>query len=88
MSISNNHICQICGNSYYACDLCEKTNSWKTVSCTPFCYQIYIIITDYRLNIANQAESIKRLNKIGINIENIDTYKGLILCDGMGFWPQ
>ena len=77
MSQTPNHICQICGNEYYACNSCEKTNSWKIVSCSPVCYQIYIIITEYRLNIVNQIESIQKLNKIGINIDNIDTYKNL-----------
>lgn len=77
MSQTPNHECQICGNKYYACNSCEKANSWKIVSCSPVCYQIYIIITDYRLNIVSQIESIKRLDKIGINIDTIDTYAKL-----------
>lgn len=38
-----NHICKNpeCRKEYYACNLCSRTLSWRSVACSPECYQKY-----------------------------------------------
>lgn len=31
-----------CRKLYYACDYCDRTASWRSVACSPECYQGYI----------------------------------------------
>lgn len=39
-----NHICKNpeCRKNYYACDYCSRTISWRSVACSPECYQKYV----------------------------------------------
>lgn len=37
-----NHICKACGKAYYACPDCDRVNSWKSMACSPQCYQKYM----------------------------------------------
>lgn len=38
-----NHICKNpeCRKEYYACNLCSRTLSWRSVACSPECYKKY-----------------------------------------------
>ena len=38
-----NHICKNpeCRKKYYACNYCSRTLSWRSVACSPECYQKY-----------------------------------------------
>lgn len=36
-----NHECRNCGKKYYACNDCERINSWKTICCSVECYDAY-----------------------------------------------
>lgn len=42
--IKANHICKNpnCKKHYYACNFCDKTQSWKSVACSFACYQKYM----------------------------------------------
>ena len=42
--IKPNHICKNpeCRKHYYACDHCDRTKSWRSVACSPECYQKYV----------------------------------------------
>ena len=48
--IKANHICKNpkCKKSYYACDHCDRIKSWRSVACSPECYQKYVdlVITE------------------------------------------
>lgn len=39
-----NHICKNskCGKLYYACDFCGKTHNWRSMACSPTCYDDYM----------------------------------------------
>lgn len=39
-----NHICKNpeCRKEYYACNFCSRTLSWRSVACSPECYQKYV----------------------------------------------
>ena len=41
--IKPNHICKNpeCRKKYYACNYCSRTLSWRSVACSPECYQKY-----------------------------------------------
>lgn len=77
MTQNPNHICQICGTKYYACDNCDKIGSWKKVACSHNCFKVYVDVTDSRCGVLNQSESIERFAELGITIDNIDTYENL-----------
>ena len=38
-----NHICKNpnCRKHYYACDLCDRSNNYKSVACSRECFEIY-----------------------------------------------
>ena len=36
-----NHECRNCGKKYYACNDCERVNSWKKICCSVKCYDEY-----------------------------------------------
>ena len=38
-----NHICKNpnCRKHYYACDLCDRNNNYKSVACSRECFEIY-----------------------------------------------
>ena len=42
--IKANHVCKNpeCKKLYYACNFCDKTQSWKSVACSFSCYQKYM----------------------------------------------
>ena len=42
MANKPNHICKNCGVEYYACNDCDRINSWRLVACSSECYQKYI----------------------------------------------
>ena len=70
-----NHTCQICDEKYYACNSCDKRHTWRSVVDTPECYQIYINITQFRLNITNKKETIEAFANIGLTVDTIDNFK-------------
>lgn len=37
-----NHRCKACGKEYFACRICDKTKAWRSVACSPECYQKYV----------------------------------------------
>lgn len=37
-----NAVCKSCGKDYYVCDYCTRTNNYKTITCSPECYDTYI----------------------------------------------
>lgn len=58
-----NHVCQICGTRYYACNKCKKYNGYKLVVDTPECYGIYLVMVDYRQGVITQKEAEKKLRE-------------------------
>lgn len=42
MSKIPNHVCKNCNSIYFACNDCERVNSWKSACCCESCYQEYI----------------------------------------------
>jgi hypothetical protein len=69
--MENNHECVICGNGYYACNKCDKTNSWRRYVDTPSCYQLFLIIEEYMHEVISKAEARKLLANIGITFKTL-----------------
>lgn len=55
-----NHICKNpnCRKLYYACDLCDRNHSYKSVACSIECFKIY---TDLVLEARSKGEKIDKL---------------------------
>ncbi|MDE6418957.1 MAG: hypothetical protein K2K87_00335 [Lachnospiraceae bacterium] len=50
MSETWNTSCAVCGRRYHICNACQKlkaAKSWRTVTDTMECYQIYLIVHEY-----------------------------------------
>lgn len=69
--MENNHECVICGNGYYACNKCDKINSWRKYVDTPSCYQLFLIIEEYMHEVISKAEARKLLANIGITFKTL-----------------
>lgn len=69
--MENNHECVICGNGYYACNKCDKINSWRRYVDTPSCYQLYLIIEEYMHEVISKVEARKLLANIGITFKTL-----------------
>lgn len=69
--MENNHECVICGNGYYACNKCDKINSWRRYADTPSCYQLFLIIEEYMHEVISKAEARKLLANIGITFKTL-----------------
>ena len=79
--MENNHECIICGNGYYACNKCDKINSWRRYVDTPSCYQLYLIIEEYMHEVISKVEARKLLANIGITSE-----RKIIKSRSIMFW--
>lgn len=67
MASNYNHTCIVCGKNYYACNKCEKANSYKVITDKPECFAVHLILTEYRQGVIDKAEAKKKLaNKCGI----------------------
>ena len=55
-----NHICKNpnCRKHYYACDLCDRNHSYKSVACSIECFKIY---TDLVLEARTKGSKINKL---------------------------
>lgn len=61
------HHCLVCGTGYEFCDSCRNVRGytpWRTIVCTPECYQIHLLIGRCRRHDANEDdyESLRRLS--------------------------
>ena len=65
--MENNHECIICGNGYYACNKCDKINSWRRYVDTPSCYQLYLILK----YIFPEAEAYYNCDHVITKIKNV-----------------
>ena len=45
-----NHECIICHRRYWSCDKCSELHSWRSITCSPECFQKYLQILDERQN--------------------------------------
>lgn len=56
--IKPNHICKNpeCKKKYYACNFCDRSNSWRSVACSFECYQKY---TDLVIAERSKGETIE-----------------------------
>lgn len=37
-----NMTCRVCGKKYFCCSDSKKINSWRTMACSPECFQEYM----------------------------------------------
>lgn len=65
--------CQVCGKEYKYCNKCNDYHNWREVCCSSECYKIYLIITQHRLGITDDSETVKLLNAKGINLGTINS---------------
>ena len=70
-----NHVCQICGKEYYACNKCRKYNGYKLVVDKPDCYGVYLILTDYRQGVITKKEAEKKLRDNNITLTSLKKNK-------------
>lgn len=65
----NTH-CQICDKGYHYCNTCGERGNWRAYACSPECWQITLILTDYREGIINAKEATQQFEHIGITINS------------------
>jgi len=64
-----NATCKVCGNPYYVCTNCLKYRDrgiygWKLVADTPQCYQMYMVMNQYKEGTATKEDAVKVFNAI------------------------
>lgn len=67
---NNNATCQTCGSPYHVCRSCKEMNdsgifNWRANCDTPECFQIFLIVLDYRDGGIGKREAKKQLMKLG-----------------------
>lgn len=64
------HTCVCCGKEYEACDYCDEhklsAQRWRTICCSPECYQGYVVYTEYRAGRMALHDAAMRLSELGI----------------------
>lgn len=72
---NTNTNCQICGKGYNYCHTCGEKGNWRAYACSPECWQIAIILTDYRESVINAKEATQQFERIGITADsNLSVY--------------
>lgn len=64
--MANERKCAICGKQYHYCFKCEKIAGYRFYTDTPECYQIHVILREYREGVLTAEEAAKRFVNIGI----------------------
>jgi len=60
--------CWICGAPHDYCPTCGQTHGWKYVADKIECYDVYLIMEDYRSGALNKSKAAKELSeRCGIN---------------------
>ena len=72
-----NHVCKVCGTPYYACESCEKHNTYKTVCESENHYKIYNIVVLYLRKLYTKQEAKNALSDC--DLSDIDSYKESIV---------
>jgi hypothetical protein len=58
--------CQICGKEYNYCPKCRNIGSWRAIVDTHECYQIAMILIEYREGIIDEIKASEHFEAIGI----------------------
>lgn len=73
----NNATCIICGKEYHLCIGCDRTKtnwkSWKMITDTENCYNIYKVLNDYGYKKITKLEARKLLKELDLSEK--DTFK-------------
>lgn len=68
--------CAICDNTYSYCPNCANTHAWKFYTDTHECYQIFMVIMQYKKGLMPKDEAKGVLEHLGITLEsNFDNYR-------------
>lgn len=74
---NNNATCIICGKEYHLCIGCDRTKtnwkSWKMITDTENCYNIYKVLNDYGYNKISKDEARELLKKL--DLSDIDNFR-------------
>lgn len=62
--------CQICGNEYNYCPHCRDIASWKAIADKHECYQIAMILTEYREGILDAKTATECFSHINITADS------------------
>lgn len=72
-----NATCIVCGKKYHLCIACERSKatwkSWKMITDTENCYEIYKVLNDYKFNKISKEEARSLLEKL--DLKGVDTFK-------------
>ena len=73
----NNATCIICGKEYHLCIGCDRTKtnwkSWKMITDTENCYNIYKILNDYGYGKMSKDEARELLNQL--DLSDVDNFR-------------
>lgn len=62
--------CWICGTPHDFCPTCGQTHGWRYVADTIECYNIYIVIEQYKSGVFTKSDAIKALaDKCDISVD-------------------
>lgn len=67
-------VCIVCGKRYQACLSCKdriRQKPWKSITDTIDCYKIFLAITQYNNGYTTKEETIKHLEAIHYDEENL-----------------
>lgn len=70
MSKEHNHVCKICGESYYACDNCPEVKDfapWRVLCDTQEHYRVFLILNMFKNEIISKVEAKEQLLELGVN---------------------
>ena len=63
--------CWVCGKPHDYCPTCGQTHGWKYVADTIECYQIFMILEDYRSGVTTKKQAAEVLSdKCGITADS------------------
>ena len=67
-----NSICEICDKPYYRCSKCDSTPHYKTHTCSPECYQIYMVLSEVEAdnNVLTNSEAAQKFAYLGITLDS------------------
>lgn len=58
-----NMTCRVCGKEYFCCSDSKKINSWRTMACSPECFQEYMRRIEESRNPATKEAEAKPTTK-------------------------
>ena len=87
MAEKNNSVCDICGESYYACLSCKDTmklHPYKMYCCSPRHFQVFQVVRGFSTGVYTKDEFKSRLKNIDLSdLENYREHIKVLIKDAL-----